>query len=62
MWSGRLSVAICACHEGCMRVEFGDVSLGTFLCSVLASCWSVALRVFIVVLSFYFGAGFDAFG
>ena len=33
-----------------MRVEFGDESLGNFLCSVPASCRSVALRVFIAVL------------
>ena len=62
MCSGRVSVAMCVCHEGWMRVEFGDESLGSFLCFVSISCRSVALRVFIVVLSFYFGAGFDAFG
>jgi hypothetical protein len=38
-----------------MRVEFGDVSLGNFLCSVPASCRSVALRVFIAVLSCILG-------
>ncbi len=38
-----------------MRIEFGDESLGSFLCSVSASCRSVALRVFIVVLSCILG-------
>ncbi len=38
-----------------MRVEFGDGSLGSFVCSVPASCRSVALRVSIVVLSWIFG-------
>ncbi len=38
-----------------MRAEFGDVSLGSFLCFVPASCRSVALRVFIAVLSCILG-------
>ena len=48
---GYRSRCVCVCHEGCMRVEFGDESLGSFLCSVSASCRSEALRVFITVLS-----------
>ena len=38
-----------------MRVEFGDVCFGNFLCYVPASCKSVALRVFIAVLSCILG-------
>ncbi len=38
-----------------MRVEFGDESLGNFMCSVLASCRGVAMRVFITVMSCILG-------
>ncbi len=38
-----------------MRVEYGDVSFGNFLCSVSASCRSMSLRVFIDVLSCILG-------
>ncbi len=38
-----------------MRVEFGDESLGNFLCSVPASCRRLALRVLIAVLSCILG-------
>ncbi len=33
------------CHVGCMVVEFGAESLGSFLCSVLAFWRRVALMV-----------------
>ncbi len=38
-----------------MRVEFGAGSLGSFLCSVPASCRSLVLRVSIAVLSCILG-------
>jgi hypothetical protein len=47
---------------GCMIVDVGVMSFGSFLFSVLAGWMSVALRVFIAVFSSSFGLVLLPFG
>ncbi len=49
MWSGMSSVLRYLCHVGCIIVEFGAGSMGTFMCSVVAFWRMVAQSVFIAV-------------
>ncbi len=46
MWSGMSSVLMYLCHVGCIIVEFGAVSMGSFLCSVVVFWRRVALSIF----------------
>ncbi len=62
MCSGRLSFAMCVCHEGCMRVDVWAGSLGSFLCFVTASCRRVALRMSTAVRSLILGLVLIPFG
>ncbi len=50
------------CHVGCMHVDVGAVSFGSFLFSVVADWRRVAPRVFIAVLSCSFGLVLLTFG
>ena len=55
MWFGMSSVLMYWGHVGCMIVDVGVMSFGSFLFSVLAGWTSVALRVLIAVFSCSFG-------
>lgn len=46
MWSGMSFVLRYLCHVGCIIVEFGAGSVGSFLCSVVAYWRRVDLSVF----------------
>ena len=50
------------CHDACMVVRRGVVSLGSFLCSVVEGRSRVALSVSREVLRDVFGPGLSAFG
>ena len=56
------SVLMYWCHVGCMIVDVGVMSFGSFLFSVLAGWMSVALRVLIAVFSCSFGLVLLPFG
>ena len=59
---GRLSGWMYVCHDLCIVVSSGVVSLGSFLCSVVAGRRRVARSVSSEVRSAVFGPGFSAFG
>ena len=62
MWFGMSVLLMYGCHVGCMIVDVGVMSFGSFLCSVLAGWMRVALRVLIAVLSCIFGLVLLPFG
>ena len=62
MCAGRLSGFINFIHEVCMVLFSGVVSLGNFLCSVVAGRSSVALRGSREVRRADLGPGLSAFG
>ena len=62
MWSGMSSVLMYWYHVGCMIVDVGVMSFGSFLFSVLTGWMSVALRVLIAVFSCSFGLVLLPFG
>ena len=62
MWSGMSTLLMYWCHVGCMMVDVGVMSFGSFLFSVLAGWMSVALRVLIIVFSCSFGLVLLPFG
>ena len=62
MWSGMLSVLMYWYHVGCMFVDVGVVSFGSFLFSVVAGWMSVARRVLMAVCSCCFGLVLLPFG
>ena len=59
---GRLSSAMNFIHEVCMVVSRGVVSLGSFMCYVVAGRSSVALRVSREVRRAVLGPGLSPFG
>ncbi len=59
---GRLSEWMYVCHDVCIVVSSGVVSLGSFLCSVVAGRRRVARSVSSEVRRAVFGPGFSAFG
>ena len=59
---GRLSVLMYVCHDVCMAVSRGVVSLGSFLCSVVEGRSSVARSASSEVRRAAFGPGLLAFG
>ncbi len=62
MCGGRLSGVNNFSHEACMVVSRGVVSLGSFLCSVVAGRNRVALRVSREILREVLGPGLSPFG
>ena len=59
---GKLSGLMYACHDVCMVVRRGVVSLGSFLCSVLEGRSRVARSVSREVRRAVFGPILSAFG
>ena len=59
---GRLSGWMYVCHDECIVVSSGVVSLGSFLCSVVEGRRRVAHSVSSEVRRAVFGPGFSAFG
>ena len=59
---GKLSGLMYACHDVCMVVRRGVVSLGSFLCSVLEGRSRVARSVSREVRRAVFGPVLSAFG
>ncbi len=57
-----LSGLMYVCHDVCMAVSRGVVSLGSFLCSVVEGRSRVARSVSSEVLRAVFGPGLSAFG
>ena len=59
---GRLSGSMYVCHDVCIVVSSGVVSLGSFLCSVVEGRRRMARSVSSEVRRAVFGPGFSAFG
>ena len=59
---GKLSGLMYVCHNVCMVVSRGVVSLGSFLCSVVEGRSRVALSVLREVRRAVFGPVLSAFG
>ena len=59
---GKSSNLMYVCHDVCIVVSSGVVSLGSFLCSVVAGRRRVARSVSSEVRRAVFGPGFSAFG
>ena len=59
---GKLSGLVYVCHDVCMVVSRGVVSLGSFLCSVVEGRSRVARSVSSEVRRAVFGPGLSAFG
>ena len=62
MCVGRLSGWMYVCHDVCIVVSSGVVSLGSLLCSVVAGRRRVARSVSSEVRRAVLGPGFSAFG
>ena len=59
---GKLSGLMYVCHDACIVVSRGVVSLGSFLCSVVVGRRRVALSVSSEVRRAVFVPGLSAFG
>ena len=59
---GKLSGLMYICHDACIVVSSGVVSLGSFLCSVVGGRRRVARSVSSEVRRAVFGPSFSAFG
>ena len=62
MCVGKLSGLIYVCHDVCIVVSSGVVSLGSFVCSVVVGWRRVARSVSSEVRRAVFGPVFSAFG